>query len=253
MMMLRGGQLGKRACELVRRGVARSVLGEAGTADPLVVATTTTTATTSSSWTFARGYSGLVGMPGEGGWQSPPSPTTLDKVVKLETFAGQSREYIERTWMKFHEDERMGRIGHTLTRNEYKRLLRNAQESPIFVVPLEKPEGYVTLVVQWQLQNPQSKLALFTSLEEFQGNSMTANSHLTLTHYTELAKKDIVLVRGDVSSPKLINAFEARMLTKRVYDHYLHPEKYARWVKTFNHASSQFDFKAYIKHLGFLA
>ena len=83
-------------------------------------------------------------------------------------------------------------------------------------------------------------------------NASGANSHLTLTHYTELAKQNLVLVRGDTSTPKLINAFEARMLTKRIYDYYLTPEKYARWVKTFNHASAQFDFKAYIKELGFL-
>ena len=197
--------------------------------------------------------SGLVGLPGEGGWQSPPSPTSLDKVVKLETFAGQTKEYIAKTWLKFHEDEREGRVGWVLSRSEFKQLQQNAQESPIFVVPLEKPEGYVTLVLQWQMQHPQSNLGLLTTLEEFQKDSLSANSHFTLTHYTELARKDLVLVRGDVASAKLINAFEARMLTKRVYEHYLDPEKYARWVKTFNHASRQFDFKAYIKELGFLA
>lgn len=213
-------------------------------------------AATCALWAEKRGYSaGLVGMPGAGGWQSPPSPTSLDKVVKLETFAGKTKEYIAGTWLKFHEDERLGRVGWVLSTKEYKQLVRNAQESPLFVVPLEKPEGYVTLVVQWQLQQRagQPNLALFTTLDEFRKGSHTAASHLTLTHYTELAKKDVVLVRGDVSSPKLVNAFEAKALTKRIYEHYLQPQKYNKWVKTFNHASANFDFRAYIKDLGFLS
>ena len=47
-------------------------------------------------------------MPGVGPlWQSlAPSPTQLDKVVKMETFGGQTTEYIKNTWLKFHEDER---------------------------------------------------------------------------------------------------------------------------------------------------
>merc|ERR1711924_408518 len=186
-----------------------------------------------------------------GGWQSPPSPTSLDKVVKLETFAGKTKKYIAETWLKFHEDERKGRVGGLLSRNEFKDLTRKAEESPTFVVPLEKPEGYVTLVLQWQLRQPHSKLALFTTLEEFKNDSLSASSHFTLTHYTELAKQDLVLVRGDISTPKLINPFEAKVLMKRAYEVYLDPERYAGWVKTFNHAPSQFDFKAYTKELGF--
>lgn len=51
---------------------------------------------------------GPIGMPGVGPlWQSlAPSPTQLDKVVKMETFGGQTTEYIKNTWLKFHEDER---------------------------------------------------------------------------------------------------------------------------------------------------
>ena len=67
-------------------------------------------------------------MPGIGGWQSPPSPTQLDKVVKLETFAGQTPEYIAKTWLKFHEDESKGRIGWILNRAEYTRLTRLTKE-----------------------------------------------------------------------------------------------------------------------------
>jgi len=50
-----------------------------------------------------------------------------------------------------------------------------------------------------------------------------------------------------------VNAFEARQLIKRVYQYYLHPDKYARWVRTFNHQSGAFDFKKYLADLGFLA
>ena len=146
-----------------------------------------------------------------------------------------------------------GRVGWVLSRQEYKTLLRNAEESPIFVVPLEKPEGYVTLVVQFQFKDPKAKVALFTTLDDFRKGTFSASPHLTLTHYAELAKRDAILVRGDVTTPKIINAFEARALIQRVYQHYLDPEKYARWVRTFNHSSRRFDFNAYIKTLGFLA
>ena len=197
----------------------------------------------------SAGGSGLVGIPGVGGWQSPPSPTKLEDVVKLGLFAHKSPSEAAEVWSKYHEDESKGRMGRVLRRADYAELSARAAESPLFVVPLEKPEGYVTLVAQWQPPR-----CLVTTLHEFNHDPTSSVAHLTLTHYTELApSKGIVLVRGDAISPHVINAFEARAFTQRLYDYYLHPAKYMRWVQPFNHDANAFDFRAYMDELGFMS
>jgi hypothetical protein len=65
-------------------------------------------------------------------------------------------------------------------------------------------QGFCSLLIQWQPQQ-----ALVTSLEEYKHMGSSAPAHLAVTCYTELASSHgLVLLRGDVLSPELINTAE---------------------------------------------
>lgn len=75
-------------------------------------------------------------------------------------------------------------------------------------MPLSKKPGkFQTLLLQWQ---PPSRL-LFTTLEEFKQWGPQAPPHMTVQLYEDLkASHGLVLARGDLINPQLINAAEVR-------------------------------------------
>ena len=200
----------------------------------------------------ARGAAGAAGGGGGGleqlgGFQSLPSPKELEKVVKLELLRPQGPEEIARIWSEFHADESKGRVGAVISSAQYAQIHRHGPESPVFVLPVPKPEGYVTMLVQFQLP-----IVMVTTLDDYRTRGVNAASHLVLTHYTELASdKNLVLVRGDVLVNSAVNVFEARDVIKKVHHLYSDPTAYAKWPYTFNHNSTSFSFTDYLAELGF--
>lgn len=70
-------------------------------------------------------------------------------------------------------------------------------------------QGFCTLLIQWQHQQ-----ALITTLEEYKQLGSNATTHFAMTLYTELAASHgLVLVRGDVLNPQLINTPEVCVCT----------------------------------------
>eukprot|EP00963_Diacronema_lutheri_P007009 scaffold625_cov324-Pavlova_lutheri.AAC.43 len=130
---------------------------------------------------------------------------------------------VARIWAAQHaKEEERGRVGTHIDAKSYGKFVERAKEAPLFVLPLAKPEGYLTVVLQVQLPR-----VLFTTLEEYRTHTTSSKAHLAITHYTELAAdKGIVLVRGDVLQKSDVNIFEAKALLKHTYDFYLDPRKY---------------------------
>jgi hypothetical protein len=65
-------------------------------------------------------------------------------------------------------------------------------------------QGFCSLLIQWQPQQ-----ALVTTLEEYRQMGSNAPAHFAMTCYTELASShQLVLLRGDVMRPELINTAE---------------------------------------------
>lgn len=63
------------------------------------------------------------------------------------------------------------------------------------------------------------------------------------THYSELAgDKGLVLIRGDITNPNGISAFEAGTLLRLAAEFYTEPAKHI-FVHRFNHAQNEFSFK----------
>lgn len=69
---------------------------------------------------------------------------------------------------------------------------------------MRRLQGFCSLLIQWQPQQ-----ALVTTLEQYRQLGSNAPAHLALTCYTELAgSHGLVLLRGDVLYPELINTAE---------------------------------------------
>jgi hypothetical protein len=108
---------------------------------------------------------------------------------------------------QFH-DASTTHIATVLSSDEHTILSARAAASPLFVLPLSKKPGqFQTLLLQWQ---PPSRL-LFTTLEEFKQWGPQAPPHMTVQLYEDLkGRHGVVLARGDLINPQLINAAEVR-------------------------------------------
>lgn len=180
--------------------------------------------------------------------QSLGSPEKLEDIVKLELLARHDAGGVAKIWAAQHEnEEQRGRVGTHIDAKKYGKFVERVKESPLFVLPLAKPEGYLTVVLQVQLPR-----VLFTTLEEYRTHTTAARAHLAVTHYTELAAdKGIVLVRGDVLQKADVNIFEAKALLQHMYEFYLNPRKYELFVRKFNQNPTSFQFKDLLVELGF--
>lgn len=180
--------------------------------------------------------------------QTLSSPEKLEDVVKMGLLARHDARGVARIWAAQHaKEEERGRVGTHIDAKSYGKFVERAKEAPLFVLPLAKPEGYLTVVLQVQLPR-----VLFTTLEEYRTHTTSSKAHLAITHYTELAAdKGIVLVRGDVLQKSDVNIFEAKALLKHTYDFYLDPRKYEVFVRKFNHNPASFQFKDLLVELGF--
>ncbi|GBF97933.1 ATP synthase F1 complex assembly factor [Raphidocelis subcapitata] len=151
------------------------------------------------------------------------SPTKLEEVMHLEQLQDKSAEEIEQIWLEFHKDPKQRRVADVMSAEEWKHVQARARASPMFALPLSKPGGYVTLLLNWQ-----APLALLTSLAESKG---------------------VVLLRGDIMNDLVISLAEGRTLLQLVRAFYLDPSAH-RLVYQFNHEPEEFSFDALLAELG---
>ena len=113
-----------------------------------------------------------------------------------------------------HHAASTSHIATALSKDEQIIIAARAAASPLFVLPLaKKPGSFQTLLLQWQ---PHNRL-LFTTVDEFKQWGPQAPPHLTVQLFDDLAgSHGLVLLRGDLIKPGLINAAEVRaVLTSR--------------------------------------
>ncbi|EFJ52358.1 hypothetical protein VOLCADRAFT_86712 [Volvox carteri f. nagariensis] len=99
--------------------------------------------------------------------------SSLGQVVRLEELLKKSREEVIDIWLAYHSDAQGCRVGSVLSSQECDTFAARAAESPMFVLPLSKPAGYETLLVQCQMP-----YVLVTGLEEFKRSARTVTELL---------------------------------------------------------------------------
>ncbi|KAG0586933.1 hypothetical protein KC19_2G128600 [Ceratodon purpureus] len=178
---------------------------------------------------FASGYTALA-------------PKKLEQIMKIETVIFSPPEEITQIWNDYHIGR--GHISAVMGSELYKVFEQRANECPLFVLPLRKGSGFISVVVQAQMP-----YMLFTALEDYRARGTEASPYFTVTHFTELVPtKSLVLVRGDIVFTSKLSDDEAETLLKTAHSFYINDERY-RKVRKFNKDSREFDFKEVLQEL----
>lgn len=123
-----------------------------------------------------------------------PGPKSLDQVVNVAKLEKAPTLEISQIWTEFHKFK-LSSTSDFFSSEEWALLSRRATACPIFVIPIFKNVGFLSVLAQWQMP-----YLLVTSLKEYQVKKDKAMPYVTVTHFTELEKtKNVVLSRGEVN------------------------------------------------------
>ena len=168
---------------------------------------------------------------------SYPAPRTLDEVVKIDLLETETPARVREIWDEYHltkEDV----VGQAWTRDEYGAFTEAAREAPMFVFPVRRDEGEFVMLSQVQ-----EKHCILTFLDEYKLDPLGAAPWMSVTFYDDLAEdKELVLVRGDVSVPKLTRP-EGLHLIQLLKAFYLEQPD---MVDCFNNRAAEFDVMAHL-------
>ncbi|CAI5475675.1 unnamed protein product [Closterium sp. Yama58-4] len=177
---------------------------------------------------------------------SMPQPKRLEEIMSLDALRACAPEEIAATWNNHH----LGRthVSTVISAAAFETLQHRARVCPMFVLPVARSKGFVTMLAQAQMPH-----LLFTGLEDFKVRGPSASPFFTVTHYPDLAaEKGVVLVRGDVVLPSKLNDEEAQTLLKDLHSFYTQDSRY-RHVEAFNKRPDEFDYRAVVRALGIVA
>jgi hypothetical protein len=182
-----------------------------------------------------------------------PGPTKLKDITKLPLLERETPENIRGIWLKYHNEDvradgKRPTFGDTFQKDQYSLLKLRAQQCPMFVLPVVRPKGYITMVTQWQ-----DRFCLITSLEEFQKRRSFSFPHVAVQFFTELMdSKSLVLSRTELFSPDL-NREEGILLYNNLMRFYLQDREFRKFVEPFNKRPNEFDFNALLKEVSLTA
>lgn len=177
---------------------------------------------------------------------SLPAPKRLDDIMKLDTIRNASPEDVTRIWNDYHIGR--GHVSAVMSTPLYSKLLQRSKEHPLFVLPVARPKGFVSMLLQAQMPH-----LLFTGLEDYKARGAEAAPYFVATHYDELSQSHgLALIRGDVVLPSQLADEEAKRLLQLAHAFYLDDSKF-RLVRTFNKESQDFDFKDVLREAGIAA
>ncbi|CAM6128152.1 unnamed protein product [Calypogeia fissa] len=182
---------------------------------------------------FASGYSALTRK-------------TLDSIMKLESVKDASPEDLTTIWNEYHIGR--GHVSAVMGSPLFEKLQQRASSCPLFVIPVRRGQGYVTLLMQAQMP-----YLLFTGLNDYRARGSDATPYLTVTHYTEFSEtKGLVLVRGDVVLTGKLSDKEAIAALEAAHSFYLTDSRY-KLLTTFNKDSQDFEFRDVLRELNMSA
>ncbi|KAF4670354.1 hypothetical protein FOZ61_000544 [Perkinsus olseni] len=145
-------------------------------------------------------------------------------------------------WLE-HINGKPRSIGAVIAKPEWDIFHKNALACPMFIVPVQKPEGYFNMVSQIQ----DGKYCLMTFLDHYRSNPTEAPPFMVLNFYDDLLKsKELTLLRADLVSPDLSKA-EGEAVVRTLREFYGQPALFKKWVETFNLRSREFDFTEFTR------
>jgi hypothetical protein len=167
-------------------------------------------------------------------------PRSLKDILKTELLQDRTRDDIQHLWTHYHADKPhvLGLVRNGL---EGQKLARRAQESPFFLQPVFRDDGYFMLVSQFQSD---AHCFLMAYLEDYKLDPARATPLLTVSVFNDYADSlDLSLVRCDVVNTQ-ISMREAELVVMSTLQAYTSKDK--SLVYTFNHHSADFDVQEYV-------
>eukprot|EP00656_Telonema_subtile_P005779 TRINITY_DN1263_c0_g1_i7.p1 TRINITY_DN1263_c0_g1~~TRINITY_DN1263_c0_g1_i7.p1 ORF type:complete len:204 (+),score=27.81 TRINITY_DN1263_c0_g1_i7:166-777(+) len=158
----------------------------------------------------------------------PGQHRKLGDVVHLDLLVNESTNRIIEIWRQYHAAKK-DTVAAGMPTNKWDMFKQRTQESPMFVIPIARGDGYLTLVVQHHENS-----CLITDLESYTRWKHAAPPFLVLNHYDDFQHdKGLVLMRGDVDLTKMTQ-IEAKLVSSLMHTYYLQQEKYVKFVHRFN-------------------
>ncbi|KAJ2009328.1 hypothetical protein GGI04_000533 [Coemansia thaxteri] len=174
----------------------------------------------------------------------PPTVKTLDQIMRVERLAGLSAEEVGAVWAAYHASK-AGTVAAAIPAATYRQLLATARENPVFVLPVPRDgQGVEFFLLQFDYHQVH-----FTPLAEYKAHGVHARSVLTLTHYTDLLDRGVVLMRGELDpANRSFGVQNAQLLAQLLQVFYVTggPAKRAL-LETFNHRPAEFDYAQVIE------
>ena len=177
---------------------------------------------------------GMKWMPGF----SFPAPRNLEQIIKYALLERESPARIREVWNTFH-DGRLDCVATVWSRAEYEGIQERKRRCPRFVYPVLKGDGkYFNLVAEWQ-----DRFCIFTWLDDYRRNPSAAEPYMSIALYDDfLARKDLVLVRGDFTG-HLKKADAVHLMNLMRYYYFTEPKA----VEQFNLSPGSFNFEAFLQ------
>ena len=170
-----------------------------------------------------------------------PCPRKLREVIKMTMIEKELPKAIQQIWSSYHES-RPQNVSSVITSSQYTLLYKRLKESPLFIFPLRRQQGYFFMISQ-----SQENSNLFTFLDDFKKNPSQAIPYFVLTLFDELIlTKGISLIRGDIID-QLITKQEAQILLKSFLAYYIETGLYENYVNKFNNDPSKFNHETHVQ------
>ncbi|CAH1635444.1 unnamed protein product [Spodoptera littoralis] len=136
----------------------------------------------------------------------------LSDIFKVELVKDKDAKEIQGIWEEYHKNKEV--ISATIPKDTYTSLQQQMQQCPTFLFPLPRSQGYEFIMCQ-----SHGHTVHFTPLLAYQVHKENAPECLTIVHYTELADKGLILMRGEFDK-NVLDGQEAQCLANQFQMYY---------------------------------
>ncbi|XP_069693043.1 ATP synthase mitochondrial F1 complex assembly factor 1 isoform X1 [Periplaneta americana] len=136
----------------------------------------------------------------------------LNDVMKMELIADKDGEEIKQIWQEYHKHKNV--IAATIPSAMYDTIHERSLKFPVFLFPLPRDKGYEFILCQFSGHESH-----FTPLINYQTHKENSPECLTMTHYTDIKEKGLVLMRGEYNKD-ILNGSEAQCLANQLQLYY---------------------------------
>lgn len=138
---------------------------------------------------------------------------TLGSFIDVDKTAELPDKEIEAIWRLRHVKDPQS-LCATMQAETFRRIMATARKHPQFILPLPREEqGAEIHFLQWTFPSETTATVLFTHLAEFKLRGEFAQPHTTVTHHTDLAdSNELVLMEGRVQENRGVSVDEGKWL-----------------------------------------